>query len=72
MDTYAMNFLNYHELTVYQELMLDPVLVPESGNSYERAHIEAWLTHSMSVTPALLLACKCKKKLSSIAKFDTY
>jgi hypothetical protein len=27
--------------------MEDPVIVPESGFTYERAHIEAWLRNNM-------------------------
>ena len=34
-------------LSIRQEMMRDPVLVPESGRSYERANIEAWLAENM-------------------------
>ena len=30
-----------------QAVMRDPALVPESGRTYERAGIEAWLARSM-------------------------
>ena len=34
-------------MSIRQEMMRDPVLVPESGRSYERANIEAWLAENM-------------------------
>ena len=37
--------------------MEDPVIVPESGNSYERTNIEAWLCTSMSVAVSFLTEC---------------
>lgn len=45
-------FSNWKRVTRFdhlldQEIMEDPVLVPESGNTYERANIENWLQHSM-------------------------
>ena len=33
--------------------MEDPVVILETGNSYERANIEAWLRTSMSVACVL-------------------
>jgi hypothetical protein len=36
-----------------QEIMTDPVLVPETGMSYERRNIEEWLNNNMFVKPSI-------------------
>jgi hypothetical protein len=34
---------NQGEMSVFQELMKDPVILLDSGESFEREHIEEWL-----------------------------